>query len=188
MYGPPDGIGPAQGAYILTEKTDKQAFVASIMQAAEKGAVDLARPGEEWAITDKAGPAGWAGLDSVTQRVARLTGGPGLTFTASPSDVDAGQKLKSELSGFESATRSWAKEAGFMQSAGLGCLGGLFVIGGGILALAIAGFNLVRHVHHRVDPRRCLPRARRRCSPPARAPSGPPRGATSGPAWVASVG
>ena len=142
MYGPPDGIGPAQGAYILTEKTDKEAFVASIMQAAEKGAVDLARPGEEWAITDKAGPAGWAGLDSITQRVARLTGGPGLTFTASPSDVDAGQKLKSELSGFESATRSWAKEAGFMQSAGLGCLGGLFVIGGGILALAIAGFNL----------------------------------------------
>ena len=59
MYGPPDGIGPAQGAYILTEKTDKQAFVASIMQAAEKGAVDLDRPGEEWAITDKAGrPAG----------------------------------------------------------------------------------------------------------------------------------
>ncbi len=29
-----------------------------------------------------------------------------------------------------------------MQSAGLGCLGGLFVIGGGILALAIAIFNL----------------------------------------------
>ena len=142
MYGPPDGIGPAQGAYILTEKTDKEAFVASIMQAAEKGAIDLARPGDEWAITDKAGPGGWAGLDPVTQRVARLTGGPGLTFTASPHDVDAGQKLKSELSGFESATRSWAKEAGFMQSAGLGCLGGLFVIGGGILALAIAGFNL----------------------------------------------
>ena len=29
-----------------------------------------------------------------------------------------------------------------MQSAGLGCLGGLFVVGGGLLALAIAGANL----------------------------------------------
>ena len=143
QYGPPDGVGPAQGAYILTERTEKKAFVASIMEAAAKGAVSLDRPSDKsWTVTDTQGPQGWAGLDSVTQRVARLTGGPGLAFTASEKDVDAGQKLKTELSGFESATRSWAKEAGMMQGAGLGCLGGLFVIGGGLLALAIAGGNL----------------------------------------------
>jgi hypothetical protein len=143
MYAPPDGVGPAQGAYILTERTDSRQFVASIMQAAEHGSIHLDRPDDkEWTVTDTQGPNGWAGLDSVTQRVARLTGGPGLSFTASSKSVSAGEKLKSELSGFEAATRSWAKESGFMQSSGLGCLGGLMVIGGGLLALAIAGGNL----------------------------------------------
>ena len=140
MYGPPDGIGPAQAAYIMTERTDKRAYVASIMEAAEKGALTMDRPDDKsWTVTDTQGPQGWAGLDPVTQRVARLTGGPQQSFTASPKSVDAGQTLQTELSGFESATKSWAKEAGFMQSAGLGCLGVLFVIGGGILALVIAG-------------------------------------------------
>ena len=143
MYAPPDGIGPAQGAYILTERTDNRQYVASIMQAAEHGSIRLDRPDDkEWTVTDTQGPNGWAGLDPVTQRVARLTGGPGLSFTASSKSVSAGEKLKAELSGFEAATRSWAKEAGFMQSSGLGCLGGLMVIGGGLLALAIAGGNL----------------------------------------------
>jgi hypothetical protein len=143
MYAPPDGIGPAQGAYILTERTDQRHYVASIMEAAEKGAIKLDRPGGDgWEITDSKGPDGWAAVDSVTQRIARLTGGPGLTFTATPRDVTTGKKLQSELSGFESATRRWAKEAGVMQSAGLGCLGGLMVIGGGVLALVIAAGNL----------------------------------------------
>jgi hypothetical protein len=143
QYGPPDGVGPAQGAYIMTERIDKKAFVASIMEAAAKGSVTLDRNGNSWTVTDTQGPQGWAGLDSVTQRVARLTGGPGLAFTATPSSVSSGEKLKSELSGFESATRSWATSEGFMQRAGLGCLGGLFVIGGGIVALLIAGANFM---------------------------------------------
>jgi hypothetical protein len=141
QYGPPDGIGPAQGAYIMTERTGKKDFVASIMEAAAKGSLDLDRSGDSWTVTDTQGPQGWAGLDSVTQRVARLTGGPGLAFTASPGSVSSGEKLKTELAGFESATRSWATSEGFMQKAGLGCLGGLFVIGGGVLALLIAGGN-----------------------------------------------
>ena len=141
QYGPPDGVGPAQGAYIMTERTGKKDFVASIMEAAAKGSLSLDRSGDSWTVTDTQGPQGWAGLDPVTQRVARLTGGPGLAFTASPGSVSSGEKLKSELAGFESATRSWATSEGFMQRAGLGCLGGLFVIGGGILALLIAGGN-----------------------------------------------
>jgi uncharacterized membrane protein YgcG len=143
QYAPPDGIGPAQATYLLTERTTKQDFIASVMEAAAKGAVTLDRPSDKsWTITDNQGPQGWAGLDSVTQRVARLAGGPGQSFTATPGSISAGRKLQSELSGFESATRSWAKESGNMQSAGLGCLGGLLVVGGGILALAIAAGNI----------------------------------------------
>ena len=47
QYGPPDGIGPAQGAYIMTERTEKNAFVASIMEAAAKGSVTLDRPSDK---------------------------------------------------------------------------------------------------------------------------------------------
>ena len=43
MYGPPDGIGPAQGKYVLTESIDKEAYVATLMHAAQHGAVDLQR-------------------------------------------------------------------------------------------------------------------------------------------------
>jgi hypothetical protein len=143
MYAPPDGVGPAQGAYILTEKTDDRQFVASIMQAAEHGSVKLDRPDDKtWTVTDTSGPQGWAGLDSVTQRVARLPGGAGQSFTASSKSVTAGEFLRDELTGFQAATRSWAREAGLMQASGLGCLAGLMVIGGGILALGIAGGNL----------------------------------------------
>ena len=44
------------------------------MEAAAKGAVTLDRPSDKsWTVTDTQGPQGWVGLDSVTQRVARLT-------------------------------------------------------------------------------------------------------------------
>jgi hypothetical protein len=46
QYGPPDGIGPAQGAYIMTERTGKKDFVASIMEAAAKGSLSLDRSGD----------------------------------------------------------------------------------------------------------------------------------------------
>ena len=141
QYGPPDGIGPAQGAYIMTERTGKKDFVASIMEAAAKGSLEPRPLRRQLDRHRHPGPAGLGRPRPVTQRVARLTGGPGLAFTASPGSVSSGEKLKTELAGFESATRSWATSEGFMQKAGLGCLGGLFVIGGGILALLIAGGN-----------------------------------------------
>ena len=51
MYAPPEGIGPAQAKYLFTETIGKDAFVASIMQTAEKGATTLDRTGG-WTITD----------------------------------------------------------------------------------------------------------------------------------------
>ena len=147
QYGPPDGIGPAQAAYILTERTEKKAFVASIMEAAAKGAVTLDRPSDKsWTVTDTQGPQGWAGLDSVTQRVARLTGGPGLAFTAPPSRTSTpARSSRASCRGSSRRPAPGQGRPGFMQSAGLGCLGGLFVIGGGILALAHRGRQPLQH-------------------------------------------
>ena len=128
MYAPPDGVGPAQGQYILTETVGKEAFVASIMQAAERGAVDLARDKKKWTLTDKAGAAGWANVDEVTGTVAGLLGGPGGSFTANPKSVASGKELKSRLEQFDDATKSWAERSGLMVVSGLGSIGGMVVL------------------------------------------------------------
>lgn len=139
MYAPPEGIGPAQAAYLVTESVDDEQYVATLMYAAEKGAIDLARDGEAWTITDKQGAAGWAGLDPVTSGVAHLLGGPGTSFTATPKDVAAGQRLKSEIDSFEESTRDWASGSGLMVGSGLGGFGGVVI---GACFLAVLGIGI----------------------------------------------
>ena len=141
MYAPPDGIGPAQGTYLLTERVDRTAYVATLMQAAEKGAIDLHRHDGGWSITDKAGPDGWAALDPVTVGVAHLLGGPGQTFTAGREDVEAGKRLKGEIGSFEEATKTWARQAGHMTGSGLGSAGAIVVLLAAGAAVATAIWN-----------------------------------------------
>ena len=143
MYGPPEGVGPAQAKYILTESIDREAYVATLMYAAERGAIDLGKSGNAWTISDKQGAQGWAGLDEATLGVAHLLGGPGTSFVASPKDVEAGKRLQTEISGFESTVKSWAKSSGNLVTAGLGGLGGLLVLGSLILVGVIAIWNPV---------------------------------------------
>jgi hypothetical protein len=141
LYAPPDGIGPAQAKYIYSETIDRETYVATLMHAAEKGAVDLTRDGDTWTIRDKNGPAGWAGLDPVTTDVAHLLGGPGSAFTASKKDVAAGKRLGTEISRFEASVKSWARSSGNIVTSGLGGLGGLLVLAGFGAMLAIAIWN-----------------------------------------------
>ncbi|GAA4709403.1 DUF2207 domain-containing protein [Nocardioides conyzicola] len=138
MYAPPEGIGPAQAAYLVTEQVDDEQYVATLMYAAEKGAIDLDRSDGAWTIKDKNGAAGWAGLDPVTSGVAHLLGGPGTSFVAAPKDVTAGKRLKEEMSTFESSTKAWASTNGLMTQSGFGALSGL-VIGGCFLAVIAIG-------------------------------------------------
>ena len=141
MYAPPDGIGPAQAAYLVTEEIDDEQYVATLMYAAEKGAIDLNRTGEVWTITDKAGAAGWAGLDPVTSGVAHLLGGPGTSFLAAPGDVEAGKRLKTEIASFESGTKTWASSSGLMVRSGFGGAGGLVIGAALILTIVIGIWN-----------------------------------------------
>ena len=121
LYEPPAGVGPAQAKYIYSETVDRTTYVATLMHAAEKGAIDLTRgQNDSWTITDKAGPAGWAGLDPVTTDIAHILGGPGSSFTAQKKDVSAGLRLKSEVERFDSSVETWAKTSGNMISSGLG--------------------------------------------------------------------
>ena len=136
QYAPPPEVGPAGAVYVARERVDQKAFVASLLWAAEKGAVDLRREEDGWTIADKAGEQGWANLDPVTARIARLLGGPGGTFTARRKDVTVGRELQSEISGFERATRTWGTQNGFLSVSGLGTGGGVVVV----LAMFFAGF------------------------------------------------
>jgi hypothetical protein len=43
QYAPPPDVGPAEAAYVVTEKVDQQAFVASMLWAAQQGAVGRAK-------------------------------------------------------------------------------------------------------------------------------------------------
>jgi hypothetical protein len=127
MYAPPEGIGPAQAAYLLTEKIDDKAFVATMMYAAEQKAVTLAQDGDTWTIAGTADADAWKKVDEVTQEAGQRLGVVnGSTFAASPGSVAAGQQLKGALSSFHSDTRGWARVGGFMEPSGLG--GGGFVV------------------------------------------------------------
>ena len=141
QYAPPDGVGPAEAVYVVTETVDNQAFVASLLWAAQQGAIDLKRDGDTWTITDKAGEAGWAKVDPVTAAVAPLLGGPGGTFQATSGDVTSGKALKSRIAQFESETRTWGKQNGYLTQAGLGAAGTLLTLGAIVGVLAFGFFN-----------------------------------------------
>jgi uncharacterized membrane protein YgcG len=133
QYEPPPGLGPAEAAYVVTERVDQEGFVASMLWAAQQGAVELSRDGDSWTLTDKAGPAGWAGLDRSTAAIAPLLGGEGGTFRAS-RDVESGRILQTRIAAFEKETKDWAQSDGYLQKTGFSGVGVLLVIGAAVLA------------------------------------------------------
>jgi len=143
MYAPPDGVGPAQAAYILTEKVEDEAFVATMMYAADKGAVTLSQEGKAWTIAGTDATDAWNSCDSITQMSAESLGvvGSGQSFTASPKSVSAGQELKSALSSFRTRTKGWARTSGLMAPAGLGGAGCFVLLAVWALTIWIGAFN-----------------------------------------------
>jgi hypothetical protein len=143
MYAPPDGVGPAQAAYILTEKVPDEAFVATMMYAAEKGAVRLRQDGKEWTITGTGDADAWGKVDGVTQLAGQSLGvlDPGASFTAAPKSVSAGLKLKEVLSEFKANTKGWAGTSGLMAMSGLGGFGCFVLLGLWGLTIWLGAFN-----------------------------------------------
>ncbi len=136
QYSPPEGIGPAQGSYVFNERINNQDYVATLMHAAEHGAIDLEPRGEAWVIRDKNGPEGWQGLDEVTFGVGDLLPGPHGAFTADPDSVSCGRRLQRELEAFKADTLGWAARERLLVPSGLGS-GGLFVIAACVVAAAV---------------------------------------------------
>ncbi len=134
MYAPPEGLGPAQASYLLTERVDKDDFVASIMQSGELGATTLQHAGD-WQISSTGDQAAWGRLDPVSAYALTSLGVQDEPFVADGS-APAGKTLKTAIAGFTTATHDWARTNKLMTRAGIGSLGGILVIA----ALALAGF------------------------------------------------
>ncbi|MEZ5097100.1 MAG: hypothetical protein R2731_13950 [Nocardioides sp.] len=102
---------------MLRERVGRTELVALLMHAAERGAVRLERQGKDWSVTDRQGPAGWAGLDEATGTLAGASG-PGTTFVARRKDTTSGEELKEALARLTNRTKNWALGDGLVVSAG----------------------------------------------------------------------
>lgn len=132
QYAPPDGIGPAQAAYVVNEKVDNKMYVASLMQAAEKGRASLDPSPTSWTVGPPRQGTTPQPLDPVSDAALAWAGGGREEFTFGSDDVAAGKRLKDALSAFRSGTKAWARATGVMRASGLGG-GGAVVLG--LLAL-----------------------------------------------------
>ncbi len=137
LYTPPEGIGPAQAAYLLTEEVDeRQQFVASIMYAAERGVLSLEREGQTWTLTETG--ESWDSLDPITAELRDLTGGDG-SFTASPTK--SGHKLATRILQMAGDVRAWAATEHLMTTGPFGGAGRTFVLAALAAAIANAVWN-----------------------------------------------
>ncbi len=138
QFAPPPGLGPAQAAYVLDERVGREQFVATVLHAAEQGAIDVRRSESGWTIQDR---GGWDRVDQVSAGLATLTGGSG-TFSATTGGVDAGKRLQEQLARFEDETAAWARGQGLVVRGPLGGLGGLLVLAAMGVAVAIGVTSL----------------------------------------------
>lgn len=137
-YAPPDGLGPAQAYFVAHEQVGRERFVATLLHAAERGAVRLLPHDDGWTVF-RDGTDAEATLDPVTMQAVSLVPRGG-SFTFRKKDVSAGRILKAHLDAFEDAVRDWGRDSGTVVRAGLGGAGGLLVIAAGVAAVAVAWF------------------------------------------------
>lgn len=120
-YTPPPGVGPAQAAYLLTERPGrKEAFIGNLMFAAANGWVRMERSGSSWTVTGNP-EVDWNEVDPVTAaQVTSLGIAGGRTFTATPRNIKSGEVLSRALTAAKSQPVTWARREGLVERAGLG--------------------------------------------------------------------
>jgi uncharacterized membrane protein YgcG len=140
LYVPPDGLGPVQTAYIVTEKVGDHALVATLLHMAERGLVRLDRArSTRWTVTGLATPERWAAVDPVTREVGDALGvtTAGAKFGVTGSKT-AGEKLSDAKDRLVSSCRSWARTKGLVVRVAAEWVGRVLVVG--CLVLAVVGF------------------------------------------------
>ncbi len=141
MYAPPEGLGPAQTVYITKETAGTNALSATLFYLADKKLVTLElRDDKSWLVTGTGTPEQWAAIDAPTMGVAQSVGvsAPGYWFLADRSK-SSGEVLQGAKTGLESASATWAKDAGYVAPSKSESTGRMLWVFAFILA--IAGFS-----------------------------------------------
>ena len=134
VYAPPDGIGPAQGAYVLNESVGRDQFVATLLQAAEKNAIDLERDEESWTLR-RAERGTDAELDPITDSVLRsLHIEKDGKLKIAKGHVKTGHTLDTAQDAFMRSVASWATKEKLVSSIPRVTRHGVY----GLLALVVA--------------------------------------------------
>lgn len=109
QYAPPEGLGPVQCVYLVTETVGDHALTASVMHLAQRGLVTLEGEGAGWSVRHAGERSGWAAIDPVTRTAAHglRVESPGGSFHASATE-SAGAKIRSTISAIEKAADTWA--------------------------------------------------------------------------------
>ena len=142
VYAPPGGIGPGQGAYILNESVGRDQFVATLLQAAEKDAIDLERDDESWTLR-RAEHGTDIELDSVTESVLRVLHiGKDGTLKIAKGHVKSGHTLDTAQDAFATSVASWAKKEKLVSSIPRVTRHGVYGLFALIAALVVSVFNM----------------------------------------------
>jgi len=135
VYAPPDGLGPAQAVYVMNEKVGRDQFVATVLHAAQRGAISLSRDSEDLWRMRTVNPRVWNDLDVVTKSVGttldlRKAG----TIGVGAGKTTSGRKLQLAETHLSGDCTNWAKKEGYVAD-----LGGTSKLGWlGILAFVVA--------------------------------------------------
>lgn len=139
LYVPPEGLGPVQTVYIVTETVGDHALVSTLLYLAERGVVRLTGGAKRWTITATGTPERWAALDPVSRKVGEALGvtTAGAVFHAG-GGVKAGEKLTTATAELKSSCADWAMTQGLMVNDRLEKIGQIAV--GLSMIAAIAAF------------------------------------------------
>lgn len=144
MYAPPEGIGPAQAAYIVDESVSRSQFVATLLYLAQQSVITLGSKDGVWEIGS--GPASLTSVDEVSRKaISRLpvVAGKPVKLTG---EVGTGKQLQTAETEFLAAPKTWAREHGLMDEVhGVGKTG-TFAVLALIAAFAIAAFGFTMSV------------------------------------------
>ncbi|HSI26640.1 MAG TPA: DUF2207 domain-containing protein, partial [Aeromicrobium sp.] len=142
MYAPPDGIGPGQAAYVVSESVSRTQFVATLLYLAQQKVITLDRNDTGWTIGN--GPALGGDVDPVSKAAIAplpLHAGKPMRIEA---DKKIGKKLQLSETSFLAAPRRWALEHGVVEEVGGVGKAGMWAVVSVVAALvvAIAGFGM----------------------------------------------
>ena len=108
----PRGSARPRRSTCSPRRVDDEAFVATLMHAAEKGAIDLDRD-DGWTITDKAGPPAGPGSTRSPPASPSCSAAPGTSFTAD-SRMSGRPAAQERVEPFDDRARAWARQNGLI--------------------------------------------------------------------------